>query len=570
MFAQKYHLILFSLIFGILKTASLPAQDDCYVQLDEASGFDVSPYQAALDAKACELKAAFQDTAFSNHFKVYGFGFYVNLDYYDGYSYPQAFQDLQEEVAAMSPYYLLIGRQSDRAGVFSKFWVDVELPETGSFNTDCLNETARILLTSSIGIDVNQKHNQNEKDPTRYYEAELLGMDSLIAFIEKVIDCCDPETRTSCNLCSNSSTIMDYFLELGFDTYQYKVIGPSNIPLPAGQNKVEDFANLLVEVDGDTVNLAEVFLEGISSTFLDSLNVKVLFTKDTSFCNEDFIVANNIWAAMNFDFIQWMHFSQVETTNENSFVLVNIKENLLNVVTEVPRIEAYLAPPDSSVPNLFDLNEMKLVIANIYQKNNVDLLNISILDKEPLGTDDLWLTVVYSVGPMGNSDLSSSTVPPTTQKQDPGSWVNLWRVKDGRDHNEEYYNYRMGYIAAHEFLHQILIKAFCYINTLEGGDPYGFDVSINPFRVGRHYNSRINLLSEGGLIWNRPSFPQKRTNELIPEEIIITEYHALIWHYRIIRYLENTLPPSLKKAYFPIWAEYWRKFLKDTDFFPVK
>ena len=125
MCAQKYYLMLFPLLLGILKPASLAGQNDCYVQLDEASGFDVSPYQADLDAKACELKAAFPDTAFSNHFKVFGFGFYVNLDYYDGYSYPQAFQDLQEEVAALSPYYLLIVRQSDMTGVFTMFWVDV-------------------------------------------------------------------------------------------------------------------------------------------------------------------------------------------------------------------------------------------------------------------------------------------------------------------------------------------------------------------------------------------------------------------------------------------------------------
>jgi hypothetical protein len=51
-------------------------QNDCYVQLDEASGFDVSPYQADLNAKACELKAAFPDTSLfkpASRYSVSGF-----------------------------------------------------------------------------------------------------------------------------------------------------------------------------------------------------------------------------------------------------------------------------------------------------------------------------------------------------------------------------------------------------------------------------------------------------------------------------------------------------------------
>jgi hypothetical protein len=153
--------------------------------MHDASGYDTSPYQSDLVAKACELLAAFPDSAYADSFKVYSFGFYVNLAYYDAYSYPQAFLDMKAEVAGMSPYYFLIGRQSDPEGVFTKFWVDVKLPEGGSFNTECLDETDRILFTNRIGVGVNQKYKQLDKDPSRYYEAELWGMDTLISFIEK-------------------------------------------------------------------------------------------------------------------------------------------------------------------------------------------------------------------------------------------------------------------------------------------------------------------------------------------------------------------------------------------------
>lgn len=148
--------------------ASLQGQNDCYVQLDEASGFDVSPYQAELDAKACELVAAFPDSSYADSFKVYSFGFYVNLDYYDGYSYPQAFQDLQEKVAALSPYYLLIGRQSDRNGVFTKFWFDLKLPD--SWLSQCFEQSYISMLRTSIIFNFRQI--DYSKNPFEYAEFE--------------------------------------------------------------------------------------------------------------------------------------------------------------------------------------------------------------------------------------------------------------------------------------------------------------------------------------------------------------------------------------------------------------
>jgi hypothetical protein len=432
---------------------------------------------------------------------------------------------MKEEVAGLSPYYLLIGRQSDPEGIFTKFWVDVKLPETGSFNPDCFIESARILLNSNMVFNMNRKYEDIGKDPNRYYEVEQSAMDSLVSYIGKLITCCDPEMRTSCDLCPDVLSIQKDFLSRGFGTFQMKVVGQSEGGLPIGQNTVEDFANFLVEVEGETLNLAEVLLEAFLADFFSSLSVKGLFTNDDSFCNENegFLKALDIWENQDYDFIQWVHYSEALSPNGNSIVFVKIKENLLNVIDNLPAIDAFLAPPlDPNVPShLFDLEEVKLVVLNIYQKNEINFLNISVSDKEPLNAHDLWLTVFWGVGPLGNSDISSSTLPPTTQKQDKGSWVNLWRIERGNENkNIEFYNYRMGYIAAHEFLHQILVKAYCYINTLENGDPFGFDVSTNPFRGGTHYNRRTNLLSDGNNIWNRPGFPEKRINKLIPEEVI--------------------------------------------------
>jgi len=305
MFAQKYHLVIFSLFLG---TGLLPAQNDCYVQLDEASGFDVSPYQADLDAKACELKAAFQDTVFSNHFKVYGFGFYVNLDYYDGYSYPQAFQDLQEEVAALSPYYLLIGRQSDRTGIFTRFWIKVKLPNTGNF--ECLDEYERLALDFFIRDVLDLAYKGRGKDPNTFAEVEVAGMDSLISFVEKQILCCEPQNRVACDLCISSYQIKAVVESLGFSMIDGGVLQDSISGPPAPD--VDDYSYSIVDVDGQLQEM----LEYIQSKGNSSHG---FITVDDSFCNSDFQSAQEEFdetSRSQNDYKVWWHIWKNPENNE--------------------------------------------------------------------------------------------------------------------------------------------------------------------------------------------------------------------------------------------------------------
>ncbi len=86
----------------------LPAQS-CYIQLDDASGFDTSPYLSELEAAACALRDAFPEEL-QDSFAVYDFGFYL---YHDSYQegVPQIFQEKIVEVMVMSTNHLLIGRE---------------------------------------------------------------------------------------------------------------------------------------------------------------------------------------------------------------------------------------------------------------------------------------------------------------------------------------------------------------------------------------------------------------------------------------------------------------------------
>jgi hypothetical protein len=123
------HAIIFALaLFLFPRTA---AAQNCYVRLADASGYTPAAEQiAALEQAAAALCAVFDSAGFGGQFKVYDFGFYLHQEYTTG-GYPEPFARKVEEVAALSPYYLLFGKQSDRSGVYTRFWVDLSIPETG-------------------------------------------------------------------------------------------------------------------------------------------------------------------------------------------------------------------------------------------------------------------------------------------------------------------------------------------------------------------------------------------------------------------------------------------------------
>ncbi len=202
--ALLHYLTFILLTFGF---TALDAQT-CYIQKDEASGFDVQPYQAELDSAACQLVAAMPDS-FANQFKVFSFGFYMDLEYYSGYSYPQAFLDMEAAVAQESPYYLLIGRQNDHTGVFTKFWVKVKLPNEGIFYCiDQLSSTLRDEINQKFTIIANTIHQINGNSPSYFDVTEQGTMDSLINYISDLNLCCLGEQRgySGCTTCAFSKT----------------------------------------------------------------------------------------------------------------------------------------------------------------------------------------------------------------------------------------------------------------------------------------------------------------------------------------------------------------------------
>jgi hypothetical protein len=127
-------------IIPLLLTPPIKGQS-CYVRLFDASGVNTDLYQQSLEVAACSLRNVIP-TEFQASFKVYDIGFYLHNTVTFGY--PEVFELAKSKVAATSPYYLLFGKQTDQTGVYTKFWIDLKVPNTGKFSCiDLLSHTLR-------------------------------------------------------------------------------------------------------------------------------------------------------------------------------------------------------------------------------------------------------------------------------------------------------------------------------------------------------------------------------------------------------------------------------------------
>lgn len=176
---------LFLFVFFLFFAQAGNAQ--CYVRMEDASGFNTDPYQDTLEAVAAKLCAIFDSTGFPGQFKVYDFGFYLHQESTNG-GYPEPFAQKIAEVQGLSPYYLLFGKQTDKGGVYTRFWVDLVLPDTGKFS--CLTNIQRQIIHESIKGAVNSDYNKNNRLSFYYYSAEIAGLDTLGKRLIKVFECC--------------------------------------------------------------------------------------------------------------------------------------------------------------------------------------------------------------------------------------------------------------------------------------------------------------------------------------------------------------------------------------------
>jgi hypothetical protein len=305
---MKKHLI--ALYFFCCLPALFWAQSSpYYVKLDDASGFNTAPYQDSLEAHAQALNLALPE-AFRSQFRVYDFGFYLHQEVTDGY--PDVFEKKRAEIAAITPYYLIFGKQTDKTGIYTKFWVEVKLPEGEGFA--CFSTPQREFLKINILTFAN---NIYSKSASEYAKTEMLVMDSIKHKIQKIIECCAANNEApGCANCPEEDEIDTYFTSGLHGRYtEFPIFITDSIGVLAKNQNVityvEDYTNNILFHEDLYENISSYYtaLAAITNEINDSLKVKVFVTRNENFCDPElFNKLLNDFNDSDFSFAYHIHY----------------------------------------------------------------------------------------------------------------------------------------------------------------------------------------------------------------------------------------------------------------------
>lgn len=242
------------------------------------SGFDTQPYQNSLESASCDLKESFP-LEFRSDFKVIEYGLYLHTPLTNE-GVIALFEQTKDSAASKSPYYLLITKQSDSDGIYSKFWVDIKLPETGAFS--CFNNSNLLIINEEIALKIENTYNTFNRNPFKYSDAEIAGIDYLKSIVKSIVsgNCCPilPEM------------IKNFLLAKGYKTIPVNLIDKPVAKPGVNSNKfpssVEDKANMLIEIPETPgfIDMAIALNSDIQYASFDGITAKAIITKNSNFC----------------------------------------------------------------------------------------------------------------------------------------------------------------------------------------------------------------------------------------------------------------------------------------------
>jgi hypothetical protein len=479
---KQYSFALLTVFVAMFAIPALRAQSNCYVRLTDASGYTPAAEQiAALEQAAAALCLAFDSSGFSGQFKVYDFGFYLHHETTAG-GYPEPFARKVEAVAALSPYYLVFGKQSDRSGVYTRFWVEARLPDSLSFS--CLDTIGAGILRTSFDLTANIEYEALGKMPSNYHLAEIRVMNKLKAEVDKLRECCYNQQRglSSCDApCLTPDETKKLLEQLGFTAIPIKILGPAQARGADGQrpvyNRVTDCAELDIEMDGVEYHDFAGTINNIMSVYQDS-------TVRAEILDEGCLCAGGI------------EYLKGKMGNDTIVLIILISEmpyspgfHTKHFFQKYPKKLGTL-PFKGHFPNKLgislDTNYIKNTITNIYQKNGFSLTSISFDEPVDLDFFDNFNKIIYD-----SSDFGGLTwVDHVSMLSRKSNFVNYSKVKDKQDPNQR--GYIMGVFCAHESFHQILQKSLLYIKKFTKKEMY----DPTTYHSGHCRNAR-NLMFPG-------------------------------------------------------------------------
>jgi hypothetical protein len=286
------------------------AQDgicQCYVRMEDASGFNTDAYQPSLEDASCALRNSFP-AQFQSQFKVYDVGFYLHQETYSGFGYPEAFQKVITAIEGQTSSFILIGKQTDSRAVYSQFYVYVKLPDmTGD---GCLLELNSI-AANLLQLTIEKEYDQNGRSPYLYANAYKKGFEVLKSFIQTAVACCqNGGDFDQCLNCNNPANIAAQLAAMGF--VSDKISNLVEIPLNT-DGSIEDYAGIRF----DAAELSDIDVPGNYATQIPifqekGLTIKVFVTKDETVCTSNWNTIKNTTTSGQYDIVFWHHIHQGE------------------------------------------------------------------------------------------------------------------------------------------------------------------------------------------------------------------------------------------------------------------
>ena len=254
------------LLILLLGQSFLPAQS-CYIQLDDASGFDTSPYLSELESAACALRSSFPE-ALRDSFAVYDFGFYLHHGDYEG-GVEKVFQDKIDEIVGLSKYYLAFGKELRGNNLLVR--IEYNLPQTDFFS--CFESEDLAYIASSLNAISRRVGAQVNFSAEDYSTVFISTMKTLNDFVVKAEECCilDPlkSMTESCSLCptdiNNFRTMLDDngFMGIPVESFNHTAkLDTSGV--------VKEYAEMEFQFKGQLIHVNDDLVD-----FLEMLSIKI-------------------------------------------------------------------------------------------------------------------------------------------------------------------------------------------------------------------------------------------------------------------------------------------------------
>lgn len=163
---------------------------NCYIQLSDATGIDMSSKIQNLEDKSCNLKDAFP-IEFQSQFKVFDFGFYSMNEYMQG-GFASFWNKAVEDAQQQAEYYLLFGKQLPDSKGVSKIWFAMNLPTTGEL--ECIQPAQLNYLENLLREILNETD-----DPYDFARLELDVVEELTEWVTFYVNCCQSTCEEICD-----------------------------------------------------------------------------------------------------------------------------------------------------------------------------------------------------------------------------------------------------------------------------------------------------------------------------------------------------------------------------------